>query len=96
MAGCCQDGNEPSGFVKCEEFFWLGEELLASEEGPCSVKPSLPSQLCQIYFSRTEVNCRISSVNPGIQLHQNSWRILSDTRNNFTYSIFIVYCIWCV
>lgn len=27
---CC---NEPSGFIKCGEFFCLAEELLASEEG---------------------------------------------------------------
>jgi len=31
---CCDHANEPSGSIKCGEFFGLTEELLASQEGP--------------------------------------------------------------
>jgi hypothetical protein len=38
VAGCCECGNEPSGSVKCGKFLELAEDLLASQEGLCSVK----------------------------------------------------------
>jgi hypothetical protein len=31
-------GNEPSGSIKCGEFFLLAEDLLASPERLCSVE----------------------------------------------------------
>jgi hypothetical protein len=30
VAGSCEHDNEPSGFIKCGESFWLTEKLLAS------------------------------------------------------------------
>ena len=36
--GFCEHGNEPSSFIKCGEFPWLGEEMLASQEGLCSME----------------------------------------------------------
>ena len=33
MADSCECGNEPSGSIKCAEFFYLAEDLLASQEG---------------------------------------------------------------
>ena len=32
VAGFCEHGNEPSIFIKCEDFFLLAEELLASQD----------------------------------------------------------------
>jgi hypothetical protein len=31
--GCCECGNEPSGFIKCGEISSVAEELLASQVG---------------------------------------------------------------
>jgi hypothetical protein len=31
VAGCCENGNEPSGFVKCWEIFLVCEQLVTSE-----------------------------------------------------------------
>ena len=36
VAGACECGNEPSEFHKMREISRLAEDLLASEEGPCS------------------------------------------------------------
>jgi hypothetical protein len=33
VAGSCELGNEPSGFMKCGEFLDFAEELLASQDG---------------------------------------------------------------
>jgi hypothetical protein len=35
--GSCGCGDEPLGFIKCEEFLDLDEDLLASQEGFCSM-----------------------------------------------------------
>ena len=32
MAGSCECGNEPSSSIKCEDFFLLDENRLASQE----------------------------------------------------------------
>jgi hypothetical protein len=37
VAGCCEHGNEPSGFLKCGEISRLAEQPLASQEEFCSV-----------------------------------------------------------
>ena len=37
VAGCCEFGDELSGSVKCREFFYLVEDVFASQEGPQSV-----------------------------------------------------------
>jgi len=31
--GCCEEGNDPSGFIKFRDFFGLDEKLLAFQEG---------------------------------------------------------------
>jgi hypothetical protein len=36
MAGSCEYGNEPSGYIKGSS--WLTERLLASQEGICTIK----------------------------------------------------------
>jgi hypothetical protein len=51
MAGSCEHGNGPSGFINCREFFWLSEELLAPEEGLCWVV-LVPSFLQNIRVQR--------------------------------------------
>jgi hypothetical protein len=33
VAGCCECGDEPSGSIKCDIFFSVAEDLLASQEG---------------------------------------------------------------
>lgn len=33
MAGCCEQGNEPSGFIKSGKISKLSEDLLTSHEG---------------------------------------------------------------
>jgi hypothetical protein len=33
MAGCCVLANEHAGYIKMWGISWLGEELLASQEG---------------------------------------------------------------
>jgi hypothetical protein len=38
MAGNYECGNEPSGSIKCEEFFGLAANRLASQEGLCSME----------------------------------------------------------
>ena len=38
MAGTCECGNEPSGFIKCGEFLVLAENRLASQEGLCCME----------------------------------------------------------
>ena len=39
MAGTCECGNEPSGSIKCDDFFFrLAENRLASQEGLCSME----------------------------------------------------------
>jgi hypothetical protein len=38
MAGTCECGNEASGSLKCEEFLDYLENLLASQDGLCSMK----------------------------------------------------------
>ena len=38
MAVCCECGNEHSGFMKCGEFFSVAKDLLASQEGLCSME----------------------------------------------------------
>jgi len=40
VAGCCKCGNEPSGSIKSGEFL---EDLLASQEGLCSMELNLVS-----------------------------------------------------
>ena len=37
MAGCCECGSEPPVSIKCGESR-LAEELLASQEVPCSIE----------------------------------------------------------
>ena len=38
MAGTCEYGDEPSGFIKCGEFLdWLQNQL-DSQEGLCSME----------------------------------------------------------
>ena len=36
MAGSCECGNEPAGYIKCRVF--VAEDLLASQEELCSMK----------------------------------------------------------
>jgi hypothetical protein len=36
--GTCKCGNEPSGSIRCGEFFRLAENRLASQEGLCSME----------------------------------------------------------
>jgi hypothetical protein len=38
VAGSCECGNEPSGFYKTRGISWLADDLLASEEGLCSLE----------------------------------------------------------
>ena len=38
MASTCECSNETSGSIKGREFQWLTEDLLASEEGLCSIE----------------------------------------------------------
>ena len=38
MAGCCENGNEPSGYINCGDFFWISGDLLASQEGRCRME----------------------------------------------------------
>jgi hypothetical protein len=38
VAGSCEQGNEPSGSIKCEEFLDKLSVLLASQEGLCSME----------------------------------------------------------
>jgi len=38
VTGSCEHGNKISGFHKMQEMSWLGEELLASQEGFCSME----------------------------------------------------------
>jgi len=38
VAGACECGKEPSGSVKSREFLKELEDLLASEEGHCSME----------------------------------------------------------
>ena len=38
MADFCERGNKPSGSIKCGEFLRVADDLLASQEGPCSVE----------------------------------------------------------
>jgi hypothetical protein len=38
VAGSCECGDEPSGYIKCEEFLRVAENLLASQKGCCSMK----------------------------------------------------------
>jgi hypothetical protein len=38
MAGCCEDSNEPSAFIRRREFLHSTEVLLASREGLCSME----------------------------------------------------------
>jgi hypothetical protein len=38
VTGSCEDGNEPSGSIKCGEFLDYLNVLLASEEGLCSME----------------------------------------------------------
>jgi hypothetical protein len=42
MATCCECSNEPSDSVKCGEFLLLAKELLASQEGLCSIESGGP------------------------------------------------------
>ena len=37
MVGCCESGNEPLSSIKCEGISCLAEDLLASQEGLCSM-----------------------------------------------------------
>jgi hypothetical protein len=49
VAGSCEHGDEPSGFIKCGEFLdWLSE-LLASQKGLCSME--LVSYSPSYYYS---------------------------------------------
>ena len=44
MAGTCEYGDEPSGSIKCGEFFdWL-QKKLASQEGLCCIERVSVSQ----------------------------------------------------
>ena len=38
MAGACEDGNELSGSIKCEEFLGQLQNQLASQEGLYSME----------------------------------------------------------
>jgi hypothetical protein len=38
VAGSCENGNEPSGSIKCGEFLDYLSVLLASQEGLCSME----------------------------------------------------------
>jgi hypothetical protein len=38
VAGSCEHGNEPSGFIKCGEFLDLLSVLLASQQGLYSME----------------------------------------------------------
>jgi hypothetical protein len=38
MEVCCERNNEPSGSIKCGELSGLLEELLAFQEGLCSME----------------------------------------------------------
>jgi len=38
VAGACDCGNEPFGFYKMRGFSRLGENMLASQEGLCSME----------------------------------------------------------
>jgi hypothetical protein len=37
VAGSCTLGNEPSGSIKCGEFFLIAKDLLAFQAGLCSI-----------------------------------------------------------
>jgi hypothetical protein len=37
VAGICECSNEHSGYIKCGVFLWLAFNLLASQEGLCSM-----------------------------------------------------------
>jgi hypothetical protein len=38
VAGCCDCGDEPSGFIKCRGVLSIAEDLLASEEELCPLE----------------------------------------------------------
>jgi hypothetical protein len=38
VAGSCEHGDKPSGFIKCGEFLDYLSVLLASQEGLCSME----------------------------------------------------------
>ena len=38
MTSACECDNEPLGYIKCGDFFLLAEDLLASQEGLCSME----------------------------------------------------------
>jgi hypothetical protein len=38
VAGSCEGGNEPPGYIKCGWISWLAEKLLASQEGVYSME----------------------------------------------------------
>ena len=38
MAGCCECGNEPFGFHNMQGISRVAEDLLASQEGLCSME----------------------------------------------------------
>jgi hypothetical protein len=37
VVGFCENGYEPSGFHKMQEISWLAEDILATQEGLCSM-----------------------------------------------------------
>lgn len=38
MTGCCKQGNEPPHCIDGGKFYWLVEQLLASQKRLCSMK----------------------------------------------------------
>jgi hypothetical protein len=57
VAGACECGNEPSGYVKWGEFLDMAEDLLASQEWLCSMAFGVRSNTkCEV----SVVICRIS------------------------------------
>jgi hypothetical protein len=63
MAGCCECGNEPLHSIKYEEFSWIAEDLLASQEGLCSME-SLDYVKCEVLSAVTMKNTVSWNVTP--------------------------------